>query len=388
MRTKGSGSIIRRGDRYYAIVNTRDPRNNKRTRRWSKGCTTKLAAQIELNKILSEGDEYAPARGLTLGRLVDDYIASCEQRGRAETTIEGYRVLRRRFDAIANAQVERINAGALDAFYTRLREREKRPLSPTTVAHVHNLIRAAFTWAVRKGRVNRNPMARVDAPKRKRSSAGALQIDEAAALLRAIKGHRLEAPMQFALGTGMRRGEVVGLRLPSVDADRNLVIVRESRANVKKEQFQKPTKTEQVREVPLGDLALSALKLARKQRAERKLKAGGLWEASDHVFTDEIGRPLHPNALTDAFRRVFAKLEDQGLPHRRLHDLRHTAGTLMLASGIDLNTVQQILGHSVASTTLNTYGHVLKGHKEEAVRSIDTALNRGKTSRKVSERRA
>jgi integrase len=68
-------------------------------------------------------------------------------------------------------------------------------------------------------------------------------------------------------------------------------------------------------------------------------KTWRLSERRDHVFTDEIGRALRPNALTHAFRYIFAKLEEQGLPHRRLHDLRHTAGTLMLASGIDLNTV-------------------------------------------------
>jgi integrase len=87
-------------------------------------------------------------------------------------------------------------------------------------------------------------------------------------------------------------------------------------------------------------------------------------------FTDELGRRLHPNVLTDAFRRICERL---GLNYR-LHDMRHTAATFMLHAGKDLSTVQQILGHSQASTTLNIYGHVLKGAKADAIQALDRML--------------
>jgi integrase len=164
---------------------------------------------------------------------------------------------------------------------------------------------------------------------------------------------------------------------------RVVVIVRESRAYAKRKQYQKATKTDSVRAVPPGDLASSEIRLARKQHTHCERRAGARFEETAFVFTDEIGLPLHPNSLTDAFRRLLSKA---GLPHKRLHDLRHTAGTLMLTSGSDLNTVQQILGHSAASTTLNIYGHVLKGRKEEAIRSIDAALKHRKTSQNVTKR--
>jgi integrase len=258
--------------------------------------------------------------------------------------------------------------------------RRSRGLSDTTISHVHSLLKAAFKWANRTERSSRDPMSHVDAPIRSRSSAGALQIDEAVALLQAIRDHRLEAPMMFCLGTGMRRAEVIGLRWSSVDVERRTVLVQESRVNVNGTQLQKSTKTNRIREVPLNDLSLKALRMARKRYNECKLKSRPFFVESGFVFINEMGGPMHPNALTDAFRRVFAKLEDKGLPHRRLHDLRHTAGTIMLAFGMDVNTVQAILGHSTPITTLAVYGHVLKGRKEEAIRVIDAALGGRKST--------
>jgi len=121
-----------------------------------------------------------------------------------------------------------------------------------------------------------------------------------------------------------------------------------------------------------SDLAIEALKVARLNRAKWKLKAGGMWIATDYVFVDEAGRRLHPNILTDAFRRICERL---GL-HYRLHDMRHTATTFMIRAGKDFGTVQKILGHSAASTTLNIYSHVLKGAKAEAVAALDRMLRK------------
>jgi|HubBroStandDraft_4_1064222.scaffolds.fasta_scaffold00028_54 integrase len=216
-------------------------------------------------------------------------------------------------------------------FYARLGSEGERPLSPTTIAHTHSLINSAMKWAHRKGRTNRNIMSRVDAPQRKKSEADALQIEEALKLLEVIKGHRLEAAMKFSLGTGMRRGVVCGLKWSSIDFDAANVLVRQARVNVKG-RLQKETKTKRVRTIPLGDLAMEGARLARKQYSERKMRSRPLFVDSGFVFIDEVARALHPNALTDAFRRVFVKLQKQGLPHRTLHDLRHTAGTFMLAS--------------------------------------------------------
>jgi integrase len=118
-------------------------------------------------------------------------------------------------------------------FYARLGSEGERPLSPTTIAHTHSLINSAVKWAHRKGRTNRNIMSRVDAPQRKKSEADALQIEEALKLLEVIKGHRLEAAMKFSLGTGMRRGEVCGLKWSSIDFDAANVLVRQACVNVK-----------------------------------------------------------------------------------------------------------------------------------------------------------
>lgn len=127
--------------------------------------------------------------------------------------------------------------------------------------------------------------------------------------------------------------------------------------------------------------SVPALHIARLNRAKWKLAAGEAWVDSGYLFTDELGRRLHPNTLTDAFRRLCEPL---GMQYR-LHDMRHTAATFMLHAGKSINTVQQILGHAAASTTVNIYGHVLEGAKPDAMAALDRML-RGKPDRRLCNR--
>ena len=126
------------------------------------------------------------------------------------------------------------------------------------------------------------------------------------------------------------------------------------------------------RSLVLPEVAKSALKAHRVRQLEERLVAGSRWKESGLVFTTRLGTPLDSRNVSREFHRL---LREAGLPSIRLHDLRHTAATLLLAQGVAPRTIMEILGHSQVSLTLNTYSHVLPGLKRDAARKMDAALS-------------
>lgn len=272
-----------------------------------------------------------------------------------------------------NQRVDRLDAKAIEGLYSMLIRKE---LSRTTVYHVHHLMRAAFRWAkTRKiGLITRNPFEsdNVDPPHRAKSTARSLTIDQAQATLETLMHTKHRYALEFCLATGCRRGEACGLKWDAVDWRRRVAIIRESRYQITGDIGQKTTKPERIREVPLNGTALEALRLESERQEQRQQEAAGAWIESGHVFCDEVGRPLSPMALTNAFSRVARKAK---LPSTAMHNLRHTAATFILSAGGNPAAAAQILGHSEKSTTLRLYGHVIGLDEIRAARHIDRALN-------------
>lgn len=264
------------------------------------------------------------------------------------------------------AKAEKINA-----LYDELREHD---LAATTITHVHGLLNATFRWARRVGRIDRDPMLGVEPPRRARSNARAIRPDEARrffAWLPQSPWARWCPLFLFSLATGMRRGEVVGLRSENVDVGRGVVIVAEAVAESRGVIYRKSTKSEEIRELPLSALATEALAAQEVQREADRTAAGSSYEDHDLVFPDENGHRLRPMAVTDAFRRSATRFGLQGCT---LHTLRHTAATWLLAGGADVRTTSSILGHADASTTLRIYSHVVSERQRAAVDLIGDVL--------------
>ncbi len=399
-RNKGSGSIVSRGRGYCAVMSTRDPDAGKRTRKWSRAFATKREAQAELTRMLVDTPSHraSPERA-TLQSVVNEYIRDRRAKGISATTVAGYDVIMRRLDPrLGQLPISRVTTREVEHFYARLLQRpinlsrewkarqSRRTISPTSVHHTHELFRAAMNWAKRTGRASTDVFEHVETPRRNKVAGNALQRDDIAALLKEISGHRFEAAMLFALATGMRRGEVCGLRASSINPQAKSVLVRESRAADGGSGWrQKLTKTEHQRVVPLNALALRALGLQARLRARYTRVAGSAWQDSGFAFVDELGAPVSPDALTDAFRSAFARVEAKTDRHHRLHDLRHTAGSMMLHAGASVRDVADVLGHADPTTTLRIYAHAIEGGRRRAVNAIDT-ITRPKKSRRVPRR--
>jgi integrase len=160
-----------------------------------------------------------------------------------------------------------------------------------------------------------------------------------------VQGDRLEALYVLAITTGMRQGELLGLRWRDVDVERGrLQLVRQ-------------LKTRQSRRaVVLPELAVTALVDHRDRQAAEREQQGALWEEHGLVFPNIVGRPLNPNNLRQ--RSFFPLLARAGLPRIRFHDLRHSCATLLLSEGVHPKIVSDLLGHSQIGITLDLYSHV------------------------------
>jgi integrase len=246
-------------------------------------------------------------------------------------------------------------------------------LSPTTVHHLHTVLHHALDQALRWGMTPRNVTELVDAPPLRRREMHALTPEQAKALLIAARGDRWEAFYVLAITTGMRLGEALALRWRDVNLDGSTVTVRASLQRADTGMTIGTPKTEKSRRtVALRPIAVEALKQHRARQHEERLALEPAWEDNDLVFPNTIGRPMDPIHLLR--RQFYPLLERAGLPRIRLHDLRHTAATLMRRAGVNLEIVSEVLGHADPAITLRIYSHVQPDMQATALVALDRVL--------------
>ena len=247
-------------------------------------------------------------------------------------------------------------------------------LSARRVQYIHAVLRRALRTAERWGMVSRNVAKLVDPPRVPRHEISPLTPEQAKRLVETADDDRYLALYITALGTGLRQGELLGLRWEDVDLDAGRVRVRHTLANVGGTLTLLEPKTERSRRnIMLPDSVTAALRAHRTRQRMERLVAGSRWVDSGHVFTTTIGTPLHAATVTRAFQ---AALDRASLPRSRFHDLRHAAATFLLAQGMTLEDVKQLLGHSSITLTSNTYGHVLEQRQRQVARAMDAVLGR------------
>ncbi|MGA8534363.1 MAG: site-specific integrase [Candidatus Tumulicola sp.] len=272
---------------------------------------------------------------------------------------------------IGTIGIRNLSSLAVEQAYAKLAE----SWAPQTVLHAHRFTKSAFKWAVAKNLLLRSPFESVETPIVPRREVRYLSPPEARSVLEAATTRRHHAAFLFALLTGARRGEVAALSWDDVDFERALITIRRSYTDVTGEMVLKSTKSGRVRKVALSPRAVELLRQQRvKLMEERRAAAPGSYSDCNLVFPNETGRPTKLHALTDAFK-VASRAA--GVTDASLHSLRHTSGTWMVAQGSDVRSVQEILGHSEPSTTLNIYSHAVPELQVRAVATIDATLDSG-----------
>lgn len=365
------------------------------------GYSTKKAAEEALTCALAEygrapGAVVEPSKMLLVDYLRNEWLPS---RTRIKpTTRAGYLTCIERWIAphLGHVRLCDLTPGQITKMYGALRtggglvrkgvaraeftqQAPTEPLSERTVHKSHVVLTAALGYATQTGLLKVNPMTLIpkdDRPKQNghdRPEMKAWTAEQARTFLEACEGERLLPVYDLALNTGMRRGELAGLRWEDIDLERRTVAVRRNRVLVNFAVHNGTPKNSKARAVDIDEETVAMLKRWRRQQLEERMAWGSSWSDTGYVFTYEDGEPLHPSGITSQLRRLIRKA---GVPTIRLHDLRHTHATLGLAAGVPVKVMQERLGHGSSQITLDLYSHVIPGMGADAASKIAGLLRR------------
>ncbi|HEV2066460.1 MAG TPA: site-specific integrase [Thermomicrobiales bacterium] len=253
-----------------------------------------------------------------------------------------------------------------------LNDKQQAGLSPRTVAYMRAVLRRALGYAVKWSLVSRNVATLVDPPRAVQKPVQPLSAAQVRILLDATKDDRLGPLIHVAIATGLRQGELFGLRWRDTDLDTGTLHVRYAMQRIDGvPTFVEPKTALSRRTIPLPPSAVAALRTQRLRQIEDRLLAGSRWQDWDLVFASGIGTPLDSRNVTTRFQRLLSKV---GLPRQRFHDLRHCAASLLLAGGVPPRTIMGLLGHSQISLTMNTYAHLSPALERDAADRMETFL--------------
>jgi integrase len=388
-------SVYRRKSGRYAVLIDLEPSATGGRRRKSIGTyRTRREAEGAERKALEardNGHDLSP-KTVTVGELLDRFIASRREKEPpcALRTVARYEELARLTikPHLGSIAVAKLKALHVDAWLQLLRDRgsaKGKALSARSRLQAFAVLRAALRWAVKKGITTHNAAAAADPIDVRPAQSKAIDEDEAQRFFAVADATRWGPFFRLALGTGARRGELLALRWEDIclpEAGAATLTVRHALVELKDKDariVEKGTKTEGIRTIPIGELAVEALRSQWEMQRRDRQAAQEAYLDSGHVFQGELGGPVAPFRATNAFRLTCSRAEVKA----RLHDLRHTAASWMLAEGVDFATVSKILGHSKVSTTLGIYAHAMESAKARALASIDNRLARAKTVENV-----
>lgn len=251
--------------------------------------------------------------------------------------------------------LQNITAVELQQFLVHLRTREVKPLAAQTIHHHYRTLNMIFSCALKLEYIRRNPMVAVNSPKLGHNKVEALSNEEAEQFFLCLNSCDVEFQclLMLFITTGIRRGELCGLQWRDLDLDNGLLKVERNVTYTKASGIvvSEPKTIKSIRTIPMTSSMIEILKLYKKQFVR---EYENITIENCFVFPSNSSalRPRDPHAVT---RRVKRFMKRSGLPDMSPHDLRHSCGTLLLNSGADVKSVQEILGHADAQTTLNFY---------------------------------
>jgi integrase len=242
--------------------------------------------------------------------------------------------------------------------------------APRTVQYLHTLLRKALKQAVKWGLIPRNVTVAVDAPRPAKNETEYFSFEQAKTFLEVASKARFWTLYVLAFSTGLRRGELLGLRWE--DLERGVLRVRRSLTPDDKS-YNQPKSAKGRSSVCLTPGAVKVLERHKTNQDREKDCLESLWQEQGLVFPYSIGTPFNPSNLLN--RSFEPLLRRAGLPMIRFHDLRHTFATLMLSNREYPKIVQEILGHAQITLTLDTYSHVLPSMQDGAVGRLGKLLD-------------
>lgn len=358
---KGGGTIRQRPDGRWEARFTvgRDPGTGKQIQRSVYGSTQKEVRQKLAQAVAAvDNGTYQTPNRTTVSEWLNEWLTTfCADKVKP-LTLQSYQSIIKNhiLPAIGAVELQAVKGTHIQKLYNAM---TKTGLSGKTVKNVSAVLHKAFSIALKQGIIQTNPCDAAELPKVERHEISPLADDEIPLFLSAIDSSPMRNAYALCLFAGLREGECLGLSWKQVDFERGRITISQQlqREKVKGGRYYiaPSTKSGKPRTIEPPPVAFEYLRAERVKQLENRLKAGPLWSNPDDlVFTDETGKHY---AIFTFYKRFKAIAASIGRPDARPHDLRHTTATVAIASGADIKSVQDLLGHATASFTLNVYAH-------------------------------
>ena len=381
------GYPVKKGNSWYAVIyEGTNPATGKDKRSWHKAGPRKKDAErlvTDLVKRRNDGEQLSPEK-ITIATYLTERWLPIQEAQLRPSTYDSYRrnIELHVVPGLGQLQLRKLEADDLDVFYARLLKKgqskkgKRGGLSVKTVRNIHLMIHKALADAQRKGVVFRNVASLADAPKLSSQRRPEMKVWTAEQLRRFLEvaEERRHYPAFFlAAHTGMRRGEILGLRWNDVDLSTRRLSIRTTVINVAYEIQRSDAKTDGSRRtIDLDRRTIDVLRQWKKDQPTEDVTTEARTTWGDLVFAKPDGTPIHPDIFSQAFERIVTAAK---LPAIRLHDLRHTHATLLLKAGVPVKVVSERLGHANAAFTMNVYQHVIPGMQAEAADTFSRLLH-------------
>jgi integrase len=383
------GHIAKKGNKYYIVISLKDEVTGKRKVKWlsgknGKGFDRKKDAEREMPEILASimAGTFASSSGETFGDLMTKWLQDKRSTVRYNTW-KSYAWLVNLYliPYLGNIKPDKLKPAHFHELYHEILSDK---LSSTSIRKLHTIVVNALNRAVTWGKISRNVAAVVELPKKKRTTFEVWNEQQLDTFLAEAKDSIYYVLFHVAANTGMRQSELLGLKWSDVDFENKTISVRQA-LTLDEGGGYSINNTKSVsseRSIALFPDTVELLKQHYDQQLIQKQQAGELYKDRGLVFQTSTGKPIVPQHVRRVFQRILKRLQVKWtngslpvhVPIIRFHDLRHTHATLLLKKGVHPKIVQERLGHSSITMTLDTYSHVLPNLQQAVLNGLGNSI--------------
>jgi len=382
-RGQNEGSIRQRPDGTWEArcCTGRNP-NGTLLKRVSFYGKTRQEVSKKMNETLMtiQNNTYIVPSKLTLSSWLDTWLWDYKKPSVKGKTFEGYENIVRNHlkPMLGQYSIQELRPDLVQKLYNE----KAKTLSPRMVELIHITLHAALKQAAKLGYIYKNVTESTNLPAKQKKHARALTVDEQNRFIAALKSNRLRTAFLFTLFTGLRVGELAGLRWLDINFENKFFSISQIVTRIKNFEPEIKTKTvltfgtpksqESNRVIPLFDELISLLKKHKEEQDIEKQQAGEAYKDIDLVFCSQFGYPFDPRQIDVYFKKA---IHEACLQDVTIHTLRHTFATRSIESGVELKVLQELLGHSSITVTADIYSHVLLPKKREAMNKLREVFN-------------
>lgn len=384
-RSNGEGSIYKRKDGKWCACKYIDIGGGKFRRKYVYGKTQKIVR--EKLKAMADYAQPKEIKEITLEEWMLRWLDRYKKGVLKQTTYESYLMninAHIKGSYLGSMELTKITTDLLQNFYNQKLQGtiDGKVLSRRSVEYLRTIIGSSLKQACRNDLISKNVNEYTVLPRKTAKEIEPLTVKELQQILQAAKGTDIYALLILEAYTGMRKGELLGLQWENIDFDKKVLHVKKNLCRIqnpdmgsKKKSIlvlMEPKTRKSIRTIPLSEEVINVLKVHKKEQLLQKMKYRDIYMDNDMVFAKLDGDYEDPRALLDKFHGV---LDKAGVRHCRFHDLRHTFASILLNEGESMKVIQELLGHSSISTTMDIYSHVTEETKEKTIGVLEKAVN-------------